>query len=240
MFEVFSFGFYFQSTQNSAFSIYHPTQASHVCIIFWQSTRNSSDRFNRKKEAVIPFCRFSTEAPEMTDREAKGGGSPYQEDSFSPLWLADFWAQSAAILELISRCPQVGQSATSPEGVCTALLTLGALPWWFSGKESACKAGGTSSIPGSGRSPGEGNGNPLQYSCLENPMDRETWQATVHGIAKSRTRLRENTFLILVNFPLCECFLYGMMSSLGRGSSYSSLEPWHRGCLMRTRGKEFP
>ena len=43
--------------------------------------------------------------------------------------------------------------------------------------------------PGSGRSPGEGNGNPLQYSCLENPIDRGAWQATVHGVAKSQTRL---------------------------------------------------
>ena len=47
-----------------------------------------------------------------------------------------------------------------------------------------------SSIPGSGRSPGEGHSNPLQYSCLENPMDREAWQATVHGVAKSQTRLK--------------------------------------------------
>ena len=45
------------------------------------------------------------------------------------------------------------------------------------------------SIPGLGRSPGGGNGNPLQDSCLENPMDRETWRATVHGVTKSRTRL---------------------------------------------------
>ena len=44
------------------------------------------------------------------------------------------------------------------------------------------------SIPGSGRSPGEGNGNPLQYSCLENPMDRGAWWATVHGVTKSQTR----------------------------------------------------
>ena len=49
------------------------------------------------------------------------------------------------------------------------------------GKESACNAGGLGSIPGLGRSPGEGNSNPLQYSCLENPMDREAWWATVHG-----------------------------------------------------------
>ena len=44
-----------------------------------------------------------------------------------------------------------------------------------------------SSIPGSGRSPGEGNGNPLQYYCLENPMDKDAWQATVHRVAKSQT-----------------------------------------------------
>ena len=51
-------------------------------------------------------------------------------------------------------------------------------------KESACKAGDVGSIPGSGRSHGEVNGTPLQYSCLENPMDRGTWQATVHGVAR--------------------------------------------------------
>ena len=52
------------------------------------------------------------------------------------------------------------------------------------GKESACHAGDLGSIPGSGRSPGEGNGNPLQYSCLENPMDRGAWRPTVHGVAR--------------------------------------------------------
>ena len=56
-------------------------------------------------------------------------------------------------------------------------------------KESACSAGDLGSVPGLGRFPGEGNGNPLQYSCLENSMDRGTWWGTVHGIAKSRTWL---------------------------------------------------
>ena len=49
------------------------------------------------------------------------------------------------------------------------------LPQWLSGEESACSAGETGSIPGLGKSPGGGHGNPLQYSCLENPMDREAW-----------------------------------------------------------------
>ena len=67
-------------------------------------------------------------------------------------------------------------------------------PGGSDGKESACNAGDPGSIPESGRCPGEGNGNWLQYSCLENPMDREVWWAAVHGVAKSRTRLRDFTF----------------------------------------------
>ena len=68
------------------------------------------------------------------------------------------------------------------------------LPWWLSGKESAYNAGDTGDpglIPGLGRSPGGGHGNPLQYSCLENPLDRGAWQATVHRVAKSWTRLKQ-------------------------------------------------
>ena len=56
-------------------------------------------------------------------------------------------------------------------------------------KESACCAGDLGSIPGSGRSTGEGNGNPLKHSCLENPMDRGAWWAVVHGVAKSWAQL---------------------------------------------------
>ena len=63
------------------------------------------------------------------------------------------------------------------------------------GKASAYNAGDLSFIPGSGGFPGEGNGNPLQYSCLENPTDRGAWQATVHGVTKSRTRLSDFTSL---------------------------------------------
>ena len=60
-------------------------------------------------------------------------------------------------------------------------------------KASARNAGDLGSIPGLGRSPGEGNGTPFQYCCLENPMDRGAWWATVHGVAKSRTRLSDFT-----------------------------------------------
>ena len=59
------------------------------------------------------------------------------------------------------------------------------------GKESTCNAGDPGSIPGSGSSMGEGNGYPLQCSCLENSMDRGAWWATAHGVAKSQTRLSD-------------------------------------------------
>jgi len=64
-------------------------------------------------------------------------------------------------------------------------------PGGSNGKEFACNIGDPDLIPGLGRFPGEGNGYPLQYSCLEKPMDRGAWQATVHGVAKSHTRLSD-------------------------------------------------
>ena len=67
------------------------------------------------------------------------------------------------------------------------------LPRWLSGKESVCNAGNVTLIPGLGRYPGGGNGNPLCYPCLGNPRDRGAWQAAVHGVAKSWTRLSTHT-----------------------------------------------
>ena len=66
-------------------------------------------------------------------------------------------------------------------------------------KASAYNVGDLGLIPGLGRSPREGNGSPLQYCCLENSMDRGAWQAAVHGVAKSRTRLSDFTFTFLQN-----------------------------------------
>ena len=75
----------------------------------------------------------------------------------------------------------------SRAGSWTVLRIFG-LSQWLSGKESTCNAGNVGdagSIPGLGRSPGGGNGNSVQYSCLENPMDRGDWWAMVHGVKKS-------------------------------------------------------
>ena len=72
-------------------------------------------------------------------------------------------------------------------------MNLDVIIWDFlsgsDGKESRCNTGDLDSIPGSGRPPGEGSGNPLQYSCLENPMDRGAWWTTVHEVTKDLTRL---------------------------------------------------
>ena len=89
-------------------------------------------------------------------------------------------------------------------------------------KASACNARDPSSIPESGRSPREGNGDPLQYSCLENSMDGGAWWATVHGVAKSQTRLSDFTFLL---FFLC-CHFPGQ----------SSERPHAWGCVRAGRG----
>ena len=88
------------------------------------------------------------------------------------------------------------------KGLVTHSTVLG-LPWWFSSKESASNTGDSGDaglIPGSGRSPGGGNGKPLQYSYLENPTDREAWRATVYEVAKSQTQL--STHIIYWDFLL--------------------------------------
>ena len=76
---------------------------------------------------------------------------------------------------------KISDSDLKKRNLCSNLRSF---PHSSAGKKSACNAGDLGSIPGLGRSPGEGNGNPLQYSCLENSMDRAAWWATVHGVAR--------------------------------------------------------
>ena len=92
--------------------------------------------------------------------------------------------------------------------ICTFFLVRYiSLPGFSEVKASIHNAGDPGSIPGSGRSPGEGNGNPLQYSCLENPMDRGAWWATDHRVTKSQTRLSDFTFIFQLKKKNLTCAL---------------------------------
>ena len=96
-------------------------------------------------------------------------------------------------------CPQ-SFPASGSFSTQSALLNWWPKYWSFSfsgsnGKESACKAGDLGSIPGLGRSPGTGYGNPLQYSCMKNPMERGAWQATVLGVERSH--------ILQLKYPAC-------------------------------------
>ena len=91
--------------------------------------------------------------------------------------------------------PNIGKDVKQSEVLYIVFLEykngIRVFPGGSNGKESACSAGDPGSIPGSGRSPGEGSGNPFQYSCLENPTDRGAWWAPVHAVTKSQICLRD-------------------------------------------------
>ena len=97
------------------------------------------------------------------------------------------------------------------------------LPWWLSGKEFACNAGDLCLTPGSGRSPGGGHRNPLEYSCLENPMDRGTWQAPVHRVAKSQIGLNAHIQLVFQGYRglHCKVIILGRVQDKQNHSTFS-------------------
>ena len=110
------------------------------------------------------------------------------------------------IINIFSTCPiLIGEVSTLNHKFLDlmkrASFQFHHFPGGSDGKASAYSLGDPGSIPGLGRFPGEGNGNPLQYSCLENPMDGGGWRATVHGVAKSRTRLSDFFFFQIEWFP---------------------------------------
>ena len=104
------------------------------------------------------------------------------------------------------------------------------LPHSSVGKESACNVGDLGSIPRSGRSSGEGNGNPLQYSCLENPMDREAWRVTVHGLSRVGHDLATRLLLLLCGGldgkeSVCNAGDPGLIPGLGRSLGVGNGKP---------------
>ena len=102
------------------------------------------------------------------------------------------------------------------------------------GKETACNAGDTGSIPGSGRSPGGRQGKPLQYSHLENSMDREAWWATVHGVTTSWTRLPQIIHESIQNSGIWFCFipLWSKVPLPSRSNAYMNICPLGRTSLV--------
>ena len=109
-------------------------------------------------------------------------------------------------------------------------------------KVSAWNAGDPGSIPGLGRYPGEGNGNPLQQSCLENPMEGGAWWATIHGVAKSQTRLSDFTFTFnampytslvaqMIKNPPANAEDLGSVPGLGRSPGEGNGNPLQYSCL---------
>ena len=119
--------------------------------------------------------------------------------SFLPQSSPQIWLNTGPNLTVRDQklCPQLPGKPDTCKGWAAA--EMGGFPGGSEVKASACNAGDLGSIPGLGRSPGEGNGTPLQYSCLENPMDEGAWWATVHWVTKSQTRLSDFTFTL--HFP---------------------------------------
>ena len=106
------------------------------------------------------------------------------------LYPAEWGASGQCRPELKCTClwPRISYFPNISTNICVKIeleeCSLWDFPYSSVGEESACNSGDLGLIPVSGRSPGEGNGNPLQYSCLENPMDRGAWQAVVHGVTR--------------------------------------------------------
>ena len=128
------------------------------------------------------------------------------------------------------------------------------LPLWFSGKESACNAGDTGLIPWPGRSPGRVHGTPLQYSCLENQMDRGAWRATAHSVQKRQTRLNQlstpvyrrmyNASMLLISIPFLDVLLMFHLKSvywlwIHCWSQKIASLPCHFGWTMQTDQRHF-
>ena len=112
-----------------------------------------------------------------------------------------FYDSGISVAQLVKNLPamweaqvkSLGREDSLEEDMAIHSSILG-LPRGLSSKGSACSGGDPGSVPGSGRSPGEGNSNPLHYSCLENPMNRGAWRATIHGVAESQTGPSDSHF----------------------------------------------
>ena len=149
--------------------------------------------------------------------------------------IAGLKASQADIVILCSDCDDSNcffnlQPGISVSFISTSLYNFKDFPGGSDGKASVYNEGDPGSIPGLGRSPGEGNGNPLQEYCLENPMDRGAWQATVNGVTKSQTQLSDFTSLYTIlktssiNFSLLSKFFSFVIFLLSQIDSNSCVK----------------
>ena len=123
------------------------------------------------------------------------------------------WERAIQMLPAVREARLRISTTTLTASIYQSLYYMSGFPGSLAGKESSCNAGDPSSISELGRSPGEGNGYPLQYSGLENSMDRGAWQATAHGVAKNQTRLSDFHFPVFTIHQLSGRVLYSSAAS---------------------------
>ena len=144
------------------------------------------------QRSLVGYSPWGREESDMTEQPhfhfslsctGEGNGNPLQCSCLeNPRDGGAWWAAIYGVAQSQTRLKRLS--------ISSSMLIYGP-PWWLSVKNLLANTEDAGSIPGWGRSPGEGNGNPLQYSCLGNPTDRGVWQVTVHGVTKSHTRLSD-------------------------------------------------
>ena len=155
-------------TNTAAVMTHIPT---HSISIWWKKQA----RHNKTRTKTQPKILFAALPNVVNMEESRGSDSEWQHPS-----------------TYVFSSRQLHVSSTNKSArICEIVRASSGLPRWLSDRESTCNAGDLGTIPGLGRYPGGGHGNPLQYPCLGNPSDRGAGQATVHGVTKSRTQLSD-------------------------------------------------
>ena len=157
----------------------------------WQATPVLLPGKSHGRRSLVgcsPWGRYESDATERLhfhfslSRNGEGNGNPFQRSCLeNPRDSKAWWAAVYGVAQSRTRLKRLSNRGGRW------------LPRWLGVKNPPASAGDTGSIPGSGRSPGEGKGNPLQYSCLENSIDRGTWRPTVHEVAEADRTERMST-----------------------------------------------
>ena len=140
-------------------------------------------------------------------------GGTFPMEGLGSLWLLSAHVERESFTGNITLCVQVRVVCCLLESISTFLFEsehayIMGFPRWHSGKESTCQYRRHRRLSGLGISPGVENGNPLQYSCLENSTDREAWQAIVHGVAKMRLSMQAYIVHLFVGLSCLFCLVW--------------------------------